>query len=178
LQVVDSHGVALGGFMGTGKSTVGRLLAHALGLGFVDVDLILAERYGPISRQFAEDGEPVFRAREAQVIADLAAGPPAVIATGGGAWVDPANRAVLGRWGRRVVLTAPLDEVKRRIAGDEGRPLAAQLDALYEARAEAYANADLIVQTAGRTPDAVAAEVLAWLRRGGSRSWTAGTPWW
>jgi len=165
LQVVDSHGVALGGFMGTANSNVRRLLAHSLGPGFVDVDVVLAERYGPIPRQFSEDGEPAFRAREAQVIADLAAGPPAVIATGGGAWVDPANRAALGRWGRLVVLAAPLDEVKRRISGDTGRPLAAQLDALYEARAEAYADADLTVQTAGRTPDAVAAEVLAWLRR-------------
>lgn len=151
--------------MGTGKSTVGRLLSAALGLPFVDIDALLVEGFGPIAAQFADDGEVVFRAREAAAISALTAGPPAVVATGGGAWVDPANRAALARWGRRVVLAAPLEEVKRRIAGDDQRPLAAQLDALYAARAAAYADADLVVQTGGQTPEAVAAEVLAWLRR-------------
>lgn len=165
MQVVDRRGVALGGFMGTGKSTVGRLLSHALGLPFVDLDAVLEGRHGPIATQFAEDGEAVFREREAAVIAELAAGPPAVVATGGGAWVDPANREALAGWGLRVVLAAPIEEVRRRIAGDVGRPLASELDVLFHARADAYADADLIVQTAGQTPEAVVAEVLAWLRR-------------
>ena len=151
------RGVALGGFMGTGKTTVGRALSVALGLPFVDMDAILAERHGPIARQFAEDGEAAFRARESALIAELDDGTPRVIATGGGAWVDPVNRSTLGRHALRVVLRASVETLRVRVGDAPERPLWGEgLEALLEARSEAYADSDLGIDT----DEASASEVV------------------
>jgi shikimate kinase/3-dehydroquinate synthase len=165
LQGLDRGGVALGGFMGTGKTTVGRLIAGALGLPFVDVDEELVRRFGPIAKQFHEVGEAGFRARERAVVAEVARAGRAVIATGGGAWVDPANREALGRHGARVVLQAPLDVIRARIGQGADRPLAsADLEALLASRQEAYADADLQVDTSTRSAAEIAGAIVAWLR--------------
>ncbi|MCB9665626.1 MAG: AAA family ATPase [Alphaproteobacteria bacterium] len=157
------QGVALGGFMGVGKSSVGRALAARLGLPFVDTDAVLAQRHGPVAEQIARSGEAAFRAREHALVEELARGPEAVVATGGGLWVDPRNRAALRRWGKLVVLQAPLEVLAARVGAGEGRPLwDDDVAARYAARQPAYADADLVVDTVGRTIDGIVEEIAAW----------------
>ena len=161
------RGVALGGFMGVGKSTVGRLLSTSLALPFHDVDAILVARFGPIARQFDVDGEDVFRARERAVVSELGQAAPSVIATGGGAWVDARNRHALAVQHRLVVLTAPFDVLAARLGRDPTRPLwtdAAR--ALYERRQAAYAIADRVIDTSEHKPVAIAEEIVGWMRAG------------
>jgi shikimate kinase len=151
--------------MGVGKSTTGRLLAARLGVPFVDTDTVLADRHGPVADQIRRDGEAAFRARERELVRELAAGAPCVVATGGGLWVDPGNRARLATAFDRVVLTAPLEVLAARVGGDPDRPLWDEgVAARYEARRAAYADADLHVDTAGRTPAEVVEEILRWRR--------------
>ena len=92
--------VAIGGFMGSGKSTVGERLARRLGVRFVDMDTVLEEAHGPISEQFARDGEGSFRERERALVRRLCADDtPVVVATGGGVWEDEESRS---GWGWRM----------------------------------------------------------------------------
>ena len=99
--------IVITGFMGTGKTTVGRLLAERLQRRFVDMDVLLAERFGKsIAAIFAEEGEEAFRGAEAALCQDLAAEQGLVIATGGGTLLNEASRAALGASGVLVCLTA------------------------------------------------------------------------
>lgn len=158
------RGVALGGFMGVGKTTVGRALSARLGLPFVDTDAVLAARHGPIPAQLANDGEPAFRTRERAVVAEVAGGPACVVATGGGVWADARNRDVLRPGFRRVVLRAPLEVLAARVGADPSRPLWDDaVRARYEARRAAYADADLAVDVAHRDVGAIVEEIAAWL---------------
>lgn len=158
------HGIALGGFMGVGKSTVGAALADRVGLPFMDTDQVLVQRHGPIAEQFADHGEAVFRERERAVVAEIAAGAPCVLATGGGVWVDRRNRDALRGWGRLIVLHAPLPVLRERLGSEPGRPLWDDaLQARFDARQEAYADADLRLDTSTRTVDALVEEILKWL---------------
>jgi shikimate kinase len=149
--------------MGVGKSTVGRALASALAVPFVDADEVIAQRYGPIPEQFDNDGEAAFRKRERDLVVELAGRAPLVLATGGGLWVDARNREALRAYAHRVVLTAPFEVIAARIAGDPGRPLADRARVLYEARQSAYADTDLEVQVAGRPVDEIVEEIRRWL---------------
>ncbi|MGC9397004.1 MAG: 3-dehydroquinate synthase [Anaerolineae bacterium] len=158
----------LTGFMGTGKTTIGREAAERLARTFVDMDDEIVARAGkPIPCIFAEDGEPAFRAVEAAVCADLSARDGLVIATGGGALVNPANRAVMQRSGVVVCLDAEPDEILRRVGDDDGRPLlnvpdpAARIAELLATRRDAYGAIPWHVQTAGQSVDGVVAQVLA-----------------
>lgn len=155
-------GVALGGFMGTGKTSVGREVARLSGRPFVDTDALLHLRYGPVADQFRREGEAAFRRRERAVVAELARRGDQVVALGGGAWVDLANRQALRRRHQLVVLTAPLEVVAERLGDDPGRPLwdPAVAQALLAARAEAYADADLRVDTSSRSPTELAEAIL------------------
>lgn len=162
-------GVALGGFMRVGKTTVGRRLAARLGWPFVDLDEAIAARFGPIARQFREDGEAEFRARERAVLLELCDGRPRVLATGGGTWADADLREALARCYRRVVLTAPLEVLERRAEMDSGgedpRPLWAEAADRLWRRHPAYAEADLHVDVARRDPEAVVDAILRGLER-------------
>lgn len=158
--------IVLVGFMGAGKTTVGRLLASKLGLPFLDSDHVITERAGrPIPRIFAEDGEPAFRLLEHQVVAGLLAGDDAVLALGGGAASDPRTRALLAPV-PVVYLRVGFAEAMSRVGGDKGRPMLARpgVQSLHAEREALYASvATLTVDTDRRLPDEVALTVLAGL---------------
>jgi shikimate kinase len=166
------------GFMGTGKTTVGKLLAGRLGRRFVDLDrAIEAEAGAPIAELFRTEGEPAFRAREAEALRRaLGASESLVIATGGGAACREENlQAMLDR-GIVVNLTAPAAELVARTGRHSGRPLldgaadpVAAAAALLAQREPFYARAHVRVDTSGKNVDEVADEILTRLRgEGGS----------
>lgn len=157
--------------MGSGKTTVGRLLAEALGVPLVDSDQQVEARTGRTVQQiFATDGEPAYRRLEAEALAEaLACTERTVVAAAGGVVLDPENRARLQRAGTVVWLHAHPAELVRRVAasGDEHRPLLEDdpegtLRRLDAEREPLYAEvADTIVEVGGKTPRQVADEILA-----------------
>ncbi|MGC9333772.1 MAG: 3-dehydroquinate synthase [Anaerolineae bacterium] len=160
----------LTGFMGTGKTHVGREVARRLGRAFVDMDAEIEARAGKtIERIFAEDGEAIFRSMEAALCQALSTGGGRVIATGGGTLVDAANRARMTHNGTVVCLTCHPDELLRRVmeAGEVDRPLLsgddprAGMERLLAERREAYASIPWHVDTSGRSIDEVADRVAA-----------------
>jgi shikimate kinase len=165
--------IVLMGFMGTGKSEVGRRLARRLGRAFVDTDALVAERAGkPVPAIFADDGEAAFRVLEREAIAGLGERPGAVIAVGGGAVLAAENVRRLREIGVLVHLTARPETVLERVGDVADRPVlaggarAAGGDAraaiarLLEARRPAYeAAADLTVDTSDRSVDEVVEEI-------------------
>jgi shikimate kinase len=162
-----SPNIVLTGFMGTGKSTVGRLLARRLGWPFVDTDALIESRHGSIPSIFAEHGEARFRELEREISEALAARHGTVVATGGRLLLDDDNEAVLGASGIIVCLSASVDELVARLAGEaEGRPLlrgddpAARIRDLLAERAAGYGRFPQVV-TDHRTPEEVADAVLA-----------------
>jgi shikimate kinase/3-dehydroquinate synthase len=160
--------IVLNGFMGTGKSAVGREVARRLGWQFVDMDDAIVLRVGkPIPRIFAEHGEPAFRAVESGVCAELSTQDGLVIATGGGALVNPDNRRVMMRGGTVICLTADPDEILRRVGDDDNRPLLnvpdprARIAELLAARRAAYQAIPWQVETTGLSVEEVAEQVIA-----------------
>jgi shikimate kinase len=149
--------IVLVGMPGVGKTTVGRRLAKLLGLSFHDADNEIEAACGgrSVSEIFAEWGEPEFRRVERQVIARLVReGPPIVLATGGGAFVDPETRALLRDRSVTVWLRADLEILLSRVLKKrEKRPLLMQdprgaLERLFAARAPIYAQADIAIESA------------------------------
>jgi shikimate kinase len=160
--------IFLVGFMASGKTSVGKLLAARLGWTFVDLDeLVVAAAGATIPEIFAREGEPGFRRRETGAVRDAAARRRTVIATGGGAACRPENlQAMLGA-GRVIALAVSAEEAVRRAGGASGRPLldgkadpVAAARELLAARAPFYARAHVRVETDGRTPDEIARAVL------------------
>lgn len=120
---------------GSGKSTVGRQLARRLGLPFHDSDHVIEQRLGcSIREYFAREGEDAFRAVEEQVLRDLAQGPSAVVATGGGAVLRAATRAALREGGRVIYLRSSPEELYRRVRHDTQRPLLQVSDPMAKLR--------------------------------------------
>jgi shikimate kinase len=154
--------IYLVGFMGSGKSAVGRLLAERRGWRFADTDRLVEEDAGrPIERIFEEKGETWFRDREWSVLQGLR-DPRLVVATGGGLFAAARARRFMGRHGVTVWLDARLERVRGRIPGGTGRPLWAGKDPvalreLFERRRAVYALARLRVPADGPA-EAVAAE--------------------
>lgn len=116
----DSN-LILTGFMGTGKTTVGRLVGEKLGREFVDTDLIIEERHGPIHEIFDRQGESAFRGIERALAVELGHRSGLVIATGGRMLLDPENFRVLSENGRIFCLVASPEEIYDRVAGDSSR---------------------------------------------------------
>jgi 3-dehydroquinate synthase len=162
--------IILGGFMATGKSSVGRRLAIVLGYDFLDLDTLIAAEEGvPISEVFATRGEGTFRALETRMVERVAGRTGCVVATGGGTIVNPRNLETLKRSGVVVALTADPDTILARIGPTEDRPMLwggdkrERVRLLLEQRAEAYARADLIVDASARTIDHVVNHILEFL---------------
>ncbi len=159
--------VVLIGFMGAGKTTVGRLLAQRLGWKFFDLDaLIEQQEQRSIAAIFEEPGEKAFRAVESAALTQLLERSEGgcVIALGGGAFVQQQNREALERAGATtVLLSAPLEELQRRCKKDGAtRPLArdkARFEELFAARQQAYSLCRFQVETLGREVQDIAAEV-------------------
>ncbi len=163
--------IALVGLMGAGKTTVGRRLAHVLHLPFVDADAeIVAAAGATIDEIFSEHGECEFRRGERQVIARLLAGPVHVLATGGGAFIDPRTRALMKQRAITVWLKAPIEVLMKRVTKRDHRPLLkeddprAVMQRLLEERSPIYAEADIIVETGAGPHVAAVAAVIAALR--------------
>jgi shikimate kinase len=159
---VKPRNIVLTGFMGTGKSTVGRLVAGRLGWRFVDADAEIVRAAGmSIPAIFAEHDEPYFRRLETDICRQLAERPQVVIATGGGMLVDEANRMAMQRTGLVVCLNADVKALERRLRGDPNRPLLkTDWRALLERRRPAYAAIPFQVDTADKAPEDVALEII------------------
>jgi shikimate kinase len=146
-------GVALAGFMGVGKSTVGAALAPQLGLGFVDLDAEIAVESGRTLPQiFSCEGEAGFRAREAATLRRILSGPPVVLALGGGTLHQPGNLDALQACCTVVSLLAGLDEIRGRLWADA--------EARFAAREAGYHRADFCVDVSGLGISASVAAVL------------------
>ena len=164
-----SQNVFLVGPMGSGKSAVGKQLARTLGLAFIDSDAEIEKRTGvDIAYIFEKEGEPGFRQREREMLAELTAGEHLVIATGGGAVLDEDNRDRLSARGTVVYLRTTVAQQLERTRNSTTRPLlldgdpATVLHELMEIRAPLYEQvADLIVDTGGRRVGAVVGEICA-----------------
>lgn len=163
-----SH-VLLIGFMGSGKSTVGRLLAKRLALPFVDLDKRIEQDSGvTVSELFAAEGEQAFRERERSALEALESEPDSVVACGGGVVVVDANRATLRTLGTVIYLRVSAGEALARIGDTTTRPLLAgpgagiAATALMQARESLYvAAADIVIDTESKDKAAVVDEVLA-----------------
>ncbi len=156
------------GLMGAGKTSIGRQLARQLGLRFVDSDHEIERRTGAdIPWIFDLEGEDGFRRRERQVIADLCREDGIVLATGGGAILDPENRDRLRRHGIVVYLCASTDRLAQRVARSSHRPLLAgqdareRLETLFRERDPIYREvADLVVHTDRQSVPATARSIV------------------
>jgi shikimate kinase len=168
LSALARRSIVLVGMMGVGKSSVGRRLAGRLSIPFVDADSEIEKAAGmTIPEIFARHGEAYFRSGEARVLARLLESGPQVLATGGGAFMNPDTRALVALKGVSVWLNADLDVLLRRTSKRRSdRPLlqtddpAETLRALLAEREPTYALADLIVQSREVPHEAIVADVL------------------
>ncbi len=163
--------IALVGLMGVGKTTIGRKLATALELPFYDTGRGIERAAGcTIADLFSELGEAEFRAGERRVIGRLLEGPPHVLATGGGAFMNPETRALIAQKAVSVWLKADLDVMARRVGRKETRPLLTGreprqvLAALMKERYPVYAEADIVIETDDRPAGAAAEAIVDALR--------------
>ena len=164
---VDSQNIVLVGFMGTGKSAVGRMLAKKLNRPFLDLDREIEKQAGrSIPQIFALEGESGFRKREAEAVARSAGVKGHVIATGGGVMTDEANVQTLKNSGFVICLTASPEVIlKRTEASVPSRPLLSgtdpreRIEELLKLRAPFYAKADVTIDTTDRAVQEVVEEI-------------------
>jgi shikimate kinase len=158
--------------MGAGKTNIGRRLAARLHLPFIDADAEIEAAAGEsIEEIFRRHGEAVFRDGERRVIARLLEGPVHVLATGGGAFMDPRTRENIRRRGISIWLRAEIDVLLARVARRSNRPLLKQgdpravLQALMEKRHPIYAEADITIDSIDGPPELTLVQVIAALER-------------
>ncbi|MCU0953135.1 MAG: shikimate kinase [Hyphomicrobium sp.] len=171
LSLLGERSIVLVGLMGCGKSSVGRRLASRLGIGFVDADEEI-ERVAAktIVEIFADHGEAYFRDGERRVIGRLLASGPQVLATGGGAFINPETRAKIRERGVSVWLRAELPVLMRRVSKRDTRPLLksgdpeATMRDLMAKRYPVYAEADATVESRDVPHDVIVNEVIAALK--------------
>jgi shikimate kinase len=156
--------IYLVGFMAAGKTTVARGLARRLDWPSLDIDELIERREGlPVSDIFARHGEPYFRAAEREVVAQQLTTRNVVVATGGGTFADPQNRALINRDGLSVWLDVPLEQAIARVPSDGRRPLAAdrsEFERLYQLRRLAYQQSHIRLDAGRASVEAVIEELL------------------
>jgi shikimate kinase len=169
--VSPAKSIVLVGLMGAGKTCIGTRLARKLGMGFVDADDEIEMAAGcTIEEIFDQYGEQAFRDGERRVIARLLEGEPRVVATGGGAFVNPETRENVRRKGISVWLKADVDVLLQRVSRRNNRPLLKNgdkretLERLIDERYPAYAEADLTVESGSDSPDITVAKVIEALK--------------
>ena len=169
-RALQKRSIILVGMMGSGKSSIGRRLAAALEMPFVDADTEIEHAAGmSIEDMFAVHGEPYFREGEERVIRRILQGGPQVLSTGGGAVASPHTRAAIARSGISLWLDAPVDLLLHRVLRRDNRPLLktddprAVLERLLSERRPFYAEADLKIESRDAPHEAVVDEILAHL---------------
>lgn len=169
LKLKRTPGLYLVGFMGCGKTTIGRALAQRIGWHFADLDTDIEKAHGGAVQQiFSEHGEAHFRALEHQAlkarISEIERGKPCVVALGGGAFVQPENFALLENNGVTLWLDAPFELIRKRVPDDGTRPLAmdpVKFRHLFDVRRAQYRLADHRVEIASEDLEANLAAILA-----------------
>jgi shikimate kinase len=180
LAALGRRSVVLVGMMGAGKSSIGRRLAQRLGIGFVDADAEIEAAAGmTIAEIFARDGESYFRSGEARVIARLLDSGPAVLATGGGAFMREETRNRIRSKAVSIWLKADIDIIMRRVKRRADRPLlqtadpAATVGRLIEEREPVYQHADITIWSRDVPHEKIVDECIdalqAWLRGDGAK---------
>jgi len=164
---VKANKIYLVGFMACGKTTLARSLAKRLDWRAIDIDeLVESREHMVVAEIFARRGEPYFRAAERAALFEQIGVPHTVVATGGGTFVDPSNRAAINNDGVSIWLDVPLDRVIARLPTDGRRPLAAdrvELERLYHQRRAAYQQAHLHIDGGRAGVDELAEQVIDWL---------------
>ncbi|ANB61163.1 shikimate kinase [Anoxybacteroides amylolyticum] len=161
--------VYLTGFMGAGKTTVGRALAEQLCVPMIDTDSYIEEKIGkPIKQIFVEEGEAAFRRYEREFLRTL---PPdkRIVTTGGGMVIQPENREWMKQTGMVIYLHCDFAEIMRRIADDDTRPLLSNqledLQRLWEQRLPYYSEAHIVIDTTGKRVEEVVQEIMEWIKK-------------
>ena len=168
LKLKRTPGLYLVGFMGSGKSAVGRLLADELGWSFADIDEDIEKTEGvSIAEIFDTRGEEEFRRIEQEALRkrmrEVECGKPMVLALGGGAFVDPANRKLLDERGVTIWLDCPFPRICARVEGQTHRPLARDPEKFqrsYDDRRDVYSKAEHRIEADTDDPAAIVAEIL------------------
>jgi shikimate kinase len=168
LKLKRTPGLYLIGFMGSGKSAVGRLLADELGWSFADIDEDIEKAQGiSIAEIFDTRGEPEFRGMEQEAlrkrVREIECGRPMVLALGGGAFVDPANRKLLEERGVTVWLDCPFPRINARVKDQAHRPLARdpeKFQQLFDDRRDVYSQAEHRIEADTDDPAAIVVEIL------------------
>src|SRR3974390_3287015 len=161
-DTLGRRSIVLVGMMGAGKSSVGRRLAARLGIAFVDADTEIESAASmTISEIFEKHGEAYFRAGEARVIARLLDNGPQVLATGGGAIMNPNTRDLIRDKGISVWLKADANVLLKRTKRRTDRPLAEKIKELLPLRAPVYAVSEIVVQSREEPHDTIVDEIVA-----------------
>jgi shikimate kinase len=161
VRALGSRSIVLVGMMGSGKSSIGRRLAARLGIPFIDADTEIESAAGmSIPEIFEKHGEPYFRAGEARVIARLLDNGPQVLATGGGAVMDPQTRALIGQKGISIWLKADIDVLLKRTKRRNDRPLVEKIKDLLPLREPIYAQANIVIQSRDEPHDTIIEEIM------------------
>ena len=162
VQALGARSIVLVGMMGAGKSSIGRRLAARLGVPFIDADTEIENAAGmSIPEIFTKHGEPYFRAGEARVIARILDHGPQVVATGGGAVMDPHTRSLIRQKGYSVWLKADVEVLLKRTKRRGDRPLVDKIKELLPQREPFYAESDIVVQSRDEPHDTIVDEIIA-----------------